>query len=163
MVIWYAVGAMAAIAIAWLAAVLHIAGRAPIGIISLAVGISLGALLSALAASQWLACRRRLIAGTILLAIVAIVAEHAWLYRDFRRQWHEARAKSPEAALFRPESPWSPREYFTNELTPRRAALWCLDGALIIAATVGTALILNQSRQPFGVAADAKNSLTPDP
>jgi hypothetical protein len=158
MVIWYAVGAMAAIAIAWLAAVLHIAGRAPIGIISVAVGISLGALLSALAARQRLACRRRLIVGTILLAILAVVAEHAWLYRDFRRQWHEARAKSPEAALFRPESPWSPREYFTNELTTRRAALWCLDGALIIAATVGTALAWNHNRHSVGTSVGAEST-----
>ena len=100
--------------IAWLAALVHASGHAPIGLVSLAVGIGLGAILDRIAAAQRVAGRRRLIIGTILLAIVTVLAEHTWLYLDFRRQWHESREKSPQVAMFRPESPWSPREYFAH-------------------------------------------------
>ena len=152
MVIWYGTGAVAAIIIAWLAALVHASGPAPIGLVSLAVGIGLGAILSKIAALIRIAGRKRLIIGTILLAIVAIVAEHTWLYLDFRRQWHEARAKSPQVAVFRPESPWSAREYFLIEATPSRTALWCIDAAIIVASAIGTVIALSrtaaQSPQP---------------
>jgi len=83
----------------------------------------------------------------VLLAIVTVLAQHAWLYHSFRQQWHEARAKSPEVALFRAEAPWSPREYFARELTPYRAALWCLDAALItVTAAVATSFLNGKRR-----------------
>ena len=66
--------------------------------------------------------RRSLILGTILLAILTVLAEHTWLYLDFRRQWQEAREKSPQVAIFRPESPWSLQEFFAIEATPQRTA-----------------------------------------
>jgi len=50
-------------------------------------------------------------------------------------------------AMFRPEAPWSPQEYFMRELTPQRAALWGLDAALIASAAVGTVLILDRKQQ----------------
>jgi hypothetical protein len=161
MFIWYAAGSLAAIAVAWLAALLHIAGRAPVGIVSIGVGLFLGAVLGGIAASQRLAGRQRLLAGTILLAFLAVLAQHAWLYRDFRRQWHEARANSAEAALFRPEQPWSPREYLAYELTPQRATLWCLDAALITAAAAGTVWALNRHPQQYARPSDT-NPPTPD-
>ncbi len=157
MLLWYAAGSIAAVAAAWLAAVLHVSGRAPIGLVSVAVGAALGGLLSAIAASQRLAGRRHLVVGTVMLALVAVLAQHAWLYRDFRRQWQEARARSAEVALFRPETPWSPGEYFRRELTPQRAALWCLDAALVAAAATGTVYSLQRNRHRFGLAADANH------
>jgi len=131
---------MAAIAIGGLAATIHLAGFAPVGVLPLGVGLALGAILTGLAAVTRVTCGKRLIVGAALLAIVAALAEHAWLYRDFRRQWHEARAKSPHIAMFRPETPWSPAEYFAHEASPGRVALWCVDAALVTAATVGTVL-----------------------
>ena len=147
MSLWYTAGFLAAVAVAWLAAIIHVSGHAPIGLLSLGVGIALGAILTGIAASQRLAGGRRLVAGTVILALVAVLAEHAWLYRDFRRQWHEARARSPEAALFRPETPWSPREYFAHELTPQRAALWWIDAALITAAAAGTVAVMRREHE----------------
>jgi hypothetical protein len=144
MLIWYGAGAIAAIVIAWLAALVHATGHAPLGLVSLAVGIILGATLSAIAASQRLAGARRLIIGTLLLAIITVLAEHTWLYLDFRRQWHEAREKSPQVAIFRPESPWSPREFFTNEATAKHAALWCVDAVLITTSAVSTVIVLSK-------------------
>jgi hypothetical protein len=150
--LWYAAGLVVAVAIAWLAAVLHISGHAPIGLFSVGVGVVLGAMLSAIAASGHRPkggrlAGRRLLIGTIFLALFTVLAEHAWLYHDFRRQWHEARATSAEVAMFRSEAPWSPSEYFRRELTPQRAALWCLDAALIITAAVAIMLILERKRQ----------------
>ena len=84
-----------------------------------------------------------------MLAIVAILAEHAWLYRDFRRQWHESRAKSPQLAMFRPETPWSAREYFAHEATPQQLILWSIDGAIITAATVATVTYANRFLHPI--------------
>jgi hypothetical protein len=151
MLLWYAAGLFVAVAIAWLAAGLQLTGNAPIGLLSLTVGIALGIVQMAVAAKVRFT-RRRLIVGTIILAFVTVLAQHAWLYYHFRRQWHDARARSPEVALFRPESPPSPGEYFARELTPGRAALWCLDAALITAASTGTVLILAR-----------RHKLIPDP
>jgi hypothetical protein len=148
MLIWYGAGTVAAIVIAWLAALVHASGHAPIGLVPLAVGIALGASLIAIAAAQQLADRRRLIIETLLLAIVAIMAEHTWLYLDFRRQWHEARERSPQVAVFRPESPWSPREYFTIEATPQRTLLWSVDAAITVASAVGTIIALSKPSNP---------------
>ena len=52
MLIWYGAGAVAAIAIAWLAALVHASGHAPIGLVSLVVGIALGVVLAKIAATQ---------------------------------------------------------------------------------------------------------------
>jgi ABC-type uncharacterized transport system permease subunit len=148
MLVWYAGGLVAAIAVAWLGAMLHVSGHAPIGLLSLGVGILLGAVIGGIAATQKIAAGKRLVVGTILLAIVAVLAEHAWLYGEFRRQWNEARTKSPEVALFRPQAPWSPPEYFARELTSQRAALWCLDAALIVTGAVAAQLVLHRIRHP---------------
>ena len=148
MLIWYGAGTFAAIVIAWLAALVHASGHAPIGLVPLALGSGLGATLIAIAGAQRIAERRRLVIGTMLLAMVAVLAEHTWLYLDFRRQWHAAREKSPQVALFRPESPWSPREYFKNEATPERTALWCVDAVIIVASAVGTVIALSRTPIP---------------
>jgi hypothetical protein len=167
---WYFGGMLAAVAIGWFAARLHAAGIAPVGLMSLLIGAMLGAALAALAASQLtasdpaasqLAASRAprlgvvvlagscpLVIGTILLALVTILAEHAWLYRDFRRQWQDARAESAEVALFRPEQPWSPHEYFAWELSSGRAALWALDAVLVIAAAVTVVIVVVRRRPP---------------
>ncbi len=98
MLIWYGAGAVAAMVIAWLAALVHASGHAPVGLISLVVGAALGAILAKIAASQRIAGRKRLILGTVMLAILAVLAEHAWLYLDFRRQCtrrERSRRRSP--------------------------------------------------------------------
>jgi hypothetical protein len=147
MLLWCAASLIAAIAFGWLAAIVHVSGHAPVGLLSLAVGVAVGAILHAIAATQRVAGRTRLVVGATLLALITVLAQHAWLYHNFRQQWHKARADSAEVALFRPEAPWSPKEYFTRELTPQRAALWSLDAALITAAAVGTVLIFQPKRQ----------------
>src|SRR3954451_23421233 len=121
MLIWFGASAVAAVAIAWLAAMIHASGHAPIGLVSVGVGLALGATLSGLAARQQIACTRRVVIGTVLIAVLTVFAEHAWLYLDFRRQWSESREKSPQVAMFRSESPLSLQEYFRTQLTPQRA------------------------------------------
>jgi hypothetical protein len=140
MVTWYLTSAGAAFAIAWLAAILHLSGHAPIGLVSLGVGAALGAALSGIAAALRVAGRTPGVLSVAVLALVTILAQHAWLYIDFRRQWHEARANSAQIAMFRPESPWSPAEYLARELTPGRASLWALDAVLIMAAALGVVI-----------------------
>ncbi|MCI0334973.1 MAG: hypothetical protein L0228_17335 [Planctomycetes bacterium] len=147
MYLWCNFGLFAAIAIGWVGAIIHLSGHAPLGLVSLGIGIALGAALSALAATLRVAGKKQLIIGTIALALVAVVAQHAWLYRDFRRQWHEARAQSPHVAMFRPETPWTPGEYFHRELSPQRVALWCVDAAFITAAATGVVVVRQRKRQ----------------
>jgi hypothetical protein len=144
---WYAGGILAAIAIGWIAAQLNVAGIAPLGVLSFCVGALLGIALGAIAASQRLAARWPIAMGTIVLAFVTILAEHAWLYREFRRQWYDARAKSAEIALFRAEQPWSPGEYFGRELSAGRSALWALDAVLIIAAALTVFIVVRRRWQ----------------
>jgi hypothetical protein len=147
MLIWYGAGAVAAIVLAWLVALVHASGHAPVGLVSLVVGLALGAILAKIAANQQIVCRTRLIIGTILLAIVAVLSEHTWLYLDFRRQWQESRATSAQVAMFRPEQPWSPSEYFAHELTPQSAALWCVDAVLIVTSATGVAFASTRRKQ----------------
>jgi hypothetical protein len=162
MLIWYAAGVVAAVGVGWFAAVLNGAGWAPVLILPIGVGVALGAILAALARRTGITCRKRLILGTTMLALVAVFSEHAWLYRDFCQQWREARVKDPRVAVFRPESPWLPSEYFTHELNAGSGPMWCLDGVLIVGATLVTVFILQRHREVIGVAADAE-SLNPEP
>ena len=141
MLLWYVGGLLAALAIGWLASLFHSAGFAPVGLLPLCVGLALGVALNALAATLHVARRRGLLIGALILALITAIAQHAWLYLDFRRQWQEARAKSPEMAMFRPETPWSPSEYFERELTAENAALWAFDAALIVAAATGAVVV----------------------
>jgi hypothetical protein len=137
-------GGVVAVALGWLVAKLNVIGFTPVGLLPLAIGIALGTAAGSLAAVARIAQPKRLILTTVVLAILAVLSEHAWLYRDFCRQWREARANEAKIAMFRPEKPWSPAEYFAQEATPRRIALWCVDAVLIVAGAVATALISRQ-------------------
>ena len=159
---WYAGGAVAAVAISYFVARFNLWGIAPVGLLSIAVGCGLGGTLGGLAAFTGVWCRARLILGTIVLAMVTVLAEHAWLYRDFRRQWHEARSNSAEVALFRPETPWSPVEYFTREASNGRVLLWALDAAIVIAAAVTTIVVVHHQIVKSRVACDAAKWVDPD-
>jgi hypothetical protein len=140
---FYSLGLIAAIAVAWVGAMIHRSGHSPIGLISIVVGLGLGAALAAIAA-KLRSPRRPLLAGAIILALVTVIAQHIWLYLDFRRQWHEARISSPQVAMFRSDSPWSPSEYFAREATPKRVALWCADAALITTSAVATVWVMQR-------------------
>jgi hypothetical protein len=94
-----------------------------------------------------------------LFALLAVFAEHTWLYRDFRRQWQAERAANAQVAMFRPAEPWSSAEYFQHEASPTRTALWCLDAALL---TAGTAFVVAMNRKKFVVADDANKTPTPE-
>jgi hypothetical protein len=66
-----------------------------------------------------------------------LAAEHVWIYRDYRQQWHRVRTEHPELALFRDEkAPIPPADYLAGEISAGRALYWLADGALLIAATV---------------------------
>jgi hypothetical protein len=143
--LWYAGSFIAAVSLGWLAASVHATGFAPIGLLSLAFGVLFGIMVTALAGLAGIRCRTRLIIGTVVLALITVFAEHAWLYREFRRQWHEARASSAELAMFRPETPSSPSEYFARELAAGRGPLWVLDALLIMLAATTTMLIARRS------------------
>jgi ABC-type uncharacterized transport system permease subunit len=149
MLIWYGVGAVAAIFVAWFAALIHASGHAPIGLVSLGVGATLGVILAKLAATLRVAGKKRLVIGAVILSIICILAEHTWLYLDFRRQWHADQAKTPHVAIFRPNTPWSPAQYFAHELTPQQGALWCLDATIIIGIAVTTVLTLRREPRAF--------------
>jgi hypothetical protein len=138
LVSWYVLGTLAAVGVGGLAAAFNLADIAPVGILSICIGITLGASLIGLAAVVRVIGGKRLILGAIVLAIVAVLAEHAWLYLEFRREWHQGRAESPHIAMFRPEIPWSPAQYFAHEASANHVALWCVDAALLTAATAGT-------------------------
>jgi hypothetical protein len=138
---WYVCGLALAAAVGWLAARCHLAGWAPVGILSLAVGIVLGLSVAKLAGVFGVSGRRRLVIGACLIGLAAIFAEHAWLYRDFRRQWREVREANPQVAIFRPETPWTPSEYLRFEATGPRVALWCVDAVLVLGGAIGAVMM----------------------
>lgn len=162
MLLWYAGGVVAAILVGWLAAWIHSHARAPVGITSMGVGMALGAALSAVAVKLRVVARPAVVGGAVVLALITVLAEHGWLYREFRRQWHEARGQSPHVAMFRDQSPWSARQYFTHEASPRRIALWCVDVALITASAAGTVWWLRRRALGDSASRPTLNPLTPD-
>jgi hypothetical protein len=140
MIIWYFFGFAMAAAIGWLASIVHASGRAPLGLTSMAFGSMLGFAMIGIAAGLEIGDKRRLAIGMILLGMFTVAAEHTCLYGDYRRQWQQAIAAKPLAALFRQEPP-SAVEYFSHELTPESAALWSLDALLIIVSATGTVIL----------------------
>jgi hypothetical protein len=147
MLLWYVASAVAAIVVGWVAAMIHASGHAPIGIVSILVGLVLGAALAGVAAVQHIGVARQLIIGSVLIAIITALAEHAWLYIDFRRQWHESRTNA-QVAVFRPELPPTPAEYFSSELTPQSATLWCFDAMMITASAAATVYLIRRGTTP---------------
>jgi hypothetical protein len=155
-------GLLIAIAVAWLAALFHRSGHAPVGLASVAVGVTLGVSLCILAAMLRIAGPRPLIPVIMVLAIVTILAQHAWLYANFQREWREVRESSPQVAMFRDESPWSPWEYIQREATPLRVTLWCADAALIMATTVATVWMMQRRALVNSASRPTPTNLTSD-
>lgn len=153
---WCAGGVACAIVVGWLAARIHASGHAPIGLTSLGVGAFLGFAVSQLAVMLRIAGRRLLLSSAAFFAIVLVIAQHAWLYHDFRRQWQAAREKSATVALLRPESPPSPLIYFAHEWNP---ALWVADAMLILTGGVGVVVVMDSGGR-FGPAPDAKDAVS---
>jgi hypothetical protein len=137
-------GCVVAVVIAWIGALLHRSGFAPVGILSIGVGISLGVVLAAIASATHVGHTKRLLIATLALGLIAAVAQHAWLYAEFRRQWHEARERSPQVAMFRGETPWSIGEYFAREATPQRVAIWSVDAVLVAGSAMATVWMLKK-------------------
>jgi hypothetical protein len=135
---WLIAGAALSVAIASIAATLNFYRHAPIGILSLGEGVALAAGLAWLARWQSILRGRALLIGSIGVAIITVLAQHAWLYGRFLQRWHGDRAENAQVAMFRPAEPWSPREYLSREIEAGSLIYWCLDAALIIAATVVT-------------------------
>jgi hypothetical protein len=143
---WYAAGLLVSLAVAWVAAVIQATVRAPVGSISVGIGLLLGVLLSTLAGLTSAQRVRSLVVGTAILAVVVVLAQHAWLYLDYRRQWHDALAKAPRFSDLPVKVP-SVVEYFSRELTFAHGVLWFVDAGLIIAAAVGTMWFLLRKRR----------------
>jgi hypothetical protein len=90
---------------------------------------------------------------------VTVIAEHAWLYSQFRRGWQASRAANPQVAMFRPEAPWPPSEYFAREIASGSLPFWCLDAALIVLATLVTLHLVSGHNEP----STASRSSAPEP
>jgi hypothetical protein len=144
MFLWYIAGYALAGTIGWLASIVYASGHSPVGLTSLVVGAILGATLCGIAAGLKITRTRRLITGTIVIAVLTVLAEHTWLYLDYCRQWQQAVAAKPQAALFR-ATPHSAAEYFSHELTPESAALWLLDAVLITSNAAGVMFVLHHN------------------
>jgi hypothetical protein len=139
-------GVVTAAGIGIAAASVSLMGWAPVGIFSLGVGIVVGVAASTLARWLQVDCRRRLTVATLLMALVAVAAEHAWLYRDYRQQWQVVRQREPALALFRPDTePLSLGKYFAAESSPSQMAFWGIDAALVAAAALGALVVLRRT------------------
>ncbi len=145
----YSLGLLAAIAVAWLGAVIHASGRAPIGLVSIGMGLILGLAIHKIAVRELLPAASRVVIAAVLLSLVMVLMQHAWLYREYRRQWHDARENSPHVMLFRSEKfkadrPLPPGPYLAREASPHRIALWCADAALIMSSAAATVWIMQR-------------------
>jgi hypothetical protein len=151
-------------AIGIMAARFQLAGFAPLGLLPLAAGITLGYLVSKLATATGEIGARRLVARAAFFAFVAVLVEHTWLYHDFRRQWQDARTANPQVALFRPAEPWTPAEYLRHEVASGSVKLWCVDAALIVAGALSVVFVRRgATEKQIVVADDASSPRLPTP
>jgi ABC-type uncharacterized transport system permease subunit len=141
--VWCELSALSAIAISWLSAQIHASGHAPVGLTSFFVGALLGIVVGAIAASLKIRSVRTLIIGAIAFALITIVAEHAWLYRDYCRQWEEARTRSVAAATFPNATPPTMAEWFNHEWNLLH---WLTDAALITITAAATSVSASRYR-----------------
>ncbi len=144
-------GAAAAVAIGWASAMLSVTGKAPVGLLSLGIGIALGLLLVALAELTRFKSPRGLVVSVALCAVLTVLAEHGWLYRAYRQKWQQNRVEHPAVALFRPDdAPLTLAGYFHRELqfAPGQWKFWLVDGGLIVAGAVGVVILRNRSVRP---------------
>lgn len=119
-------------------ATIQLAGFAPIGLTSVATGVTLGAALAGLARLCNIWPNRTTLLLTLLIATAAVATQHVWMYRGYCDRWHRVQSENPAVALFRNESgPRSVGVYFLEEATPVRTLMWGVDAALIAATTAG--------------------------
>ncbi|QDU57956.1 hypothetical protein [Aeoliella mucimassa] len=125
-----------------LAAMPQVAGYFRVGVQSLLAGLVLGVMLIGVltmaraARIHWIT--------PLLAAIVAVFAEHYWLYLTALRLRREALAKQPAAGLFRPG--WAEEGFFSymsSEATSTALMWWSLDACLLAAAAVGIVVLSN--------------------
>lgn len=157
-------GLLAAAGVGMLAATISSTGWAPVGIFSLGMGIIVGLAAIALARGFQVTCSKRLAAAALTMSLVAVAAQHLWLYRDYCSQWHAVREREPLLALFRTESaPMSFGEYLAADASPGYVTFWAVNLMLVAAGATGASLLGRELREKAGVAVDAKSSCPPIP
>jgi hypothetical protein len=156
-------GCIVAVAVAKIGAALHRSGNAPVGLLSIGVGVALGGALAVIAATSSIGSTKHLLLATLVIAMLTAFTEHAWMYSDFRRQWREARERSPQVAMFRSERPWSVSEYFSREATPQRIAIWITDLALIASSATATVWLVRRRTGANSASPPTPKSKSPDP
>ena len=72
LVLWLVSGAIAACVVSWIAAQVHLSGHAPVGWISAGAGVLLGLAVAWLAGLNSIHCYKRLVVGTLLIAVLAV-------------------------------------------------------------------------------------------
>lgn len=136
--IWLTLVAGCAVLVGIASASVQAAGVAPIGIASCVTGAALGAALLAIATLCDWPTMKISIGLVIVATLLLVVAEHGWLYRDYRQQWERVRLENPGLAMFQAETnPLPIHHYLWREASPAKAAFWLLDALLIAATAVG--------------------------
>lgn len=141
---WFLAGLAVAVAVAWLAVKLQQTGVAPVGLLSLVVGGSLGVAWAALARRTEMGSRPAAMIGGALLAMACVALQHGLLYMAHRAERTELHS-DPQLGLAAAASalvqPLSPIAYFRSQATTGRALLWSADAVLtVIAALIPLAI-----------------------
>ena len=135
---WFLLGIGTALLVGIASASVQSAGIAPVGITSLAVGATLGGALLGWAHVCGVSWSKTVVVCTLLMALATVVAEHGWLYRHYRMQWHRSRQEEPALEIFRPnQQPQPLTTYLVNEMKAGRAMLWLADATLIAVMAAG--------------------------
>ena len=136
---WLACGAGWGVFLAWLSVRLQKSGFAPVGVLSLLIGLALGAGLWGLLRWLQFGHRRGALAGTLLLAAGVVGGEHTFAYCDYRVSFERAMQSDPKLAFARASNPaMQPRtfaEYMHWEDNRGRLWLWGIDAVLIALAS----------------------------
>ena len=127
---------------------------APLGVFSLLVGATLGAVIVGLVLLSGSQRRQTLFAGTLFLSVVTVVSEHYFFFRTetLNRQAtiETAKAKNPAVqAVHMPPPELGPAgfvQFVRNKAAPSRIAIWVLDALLVaLGATITVALAVRSS------------------
>ncbi len=137
---WFACGTLWALALAWASVGLQSGGFAPVGLLSLLIGILLGGGLAAFARWIEFGHRRAALLGTLGLALLTVGGEHGFSYRRHLQGMERAVQANPKLALARAANeefrPPTVAEYLRASAERGRLWIWGLDAVLIALAAV---------------------------
>lgn len=150
--LWFLLGLLGSVGIAWISITIQSAGLAPLILSSLLVGAAYGGLLVLLSRLIGCGSKRAMLFSSFLLGLFLAFTQHLFAYQNYSSAMQAAIESDPKATLARTLNPdFGPADfwgYMQSESRKRGYLLmWIVDGTIIAIATLG--MVWFGTRAPY--------------